>query len=317
MSCGKGIPYARSVTTSSEPIIPADPQRIRERFSTGLSDDTRRGASRLWLPSVDSTQRFLMREAKEHPEFWPHASGVGANYQTAGHGRRGNAWQAAPGASVSMSILLKPARLGPGLQAQYWPWITLVAAATLVDWFGELGVTAQVKWPNDVLGSDGRKLVGILAQVVDEDRVILGLGINRDFGGSGQQRPVDTAAALSDYNPVLATVGSRKLADEAMTRLVAGLETFAERVNPPNPDRVEDELRRLSRLIVTEGQYISGELPGQRRLTGWIRGLGDTGSLLVEPDPSLPEDTLEDLPRDPDTGWVDLTSAVIHHVRPR
>lgn len=56
--------------------------------------------------------------------------------------------------------------------------LPLLAALAVIDVGLDLGgLSWSIKWPNDVLSSDGRKVAGILAEGV-EDAVVVGIGIN-------------------------------------------------------------------------------------------------------------------------------------------
>lgn len=98
-----------------------------------------------------------------------------ADEQTRGRGRRGRDWCAPAGASLSMSMLLRPASRATRM-------LTLrlgLAAARGLD--HEAPFRVDLKWPNDlVIG--GRKTGGILCEAVAvEDRVeyvVAGIGIN-------------------------------------------------------------------------------------------------------------------------------------------
>lgn len=79
--------------------------------------------------------------------------------QTAGRGQYGRSWQAPPGSSVLMSVLLfPPATLRrPSL-------LTAWAAVSVCEAIQELAhLQASIKWPNDVL-IDGKKVCGILIE---------------------------------------------------------------------------------------------------------------------------------------------------------
>lgn len=93
------------------------------------------------------------------------------DHQTGGRGRRGRSWRDAPATSVLVSVLLRPPPSRPVPQLSL---VGGVAAALAVE--DALGLTAQIKWPNDVL-VDGRKVAGVLAEA-REDVVVLGIGIN-------------------------------------------------------------------------------------------------------------------------------------------
>jgi len=126
---------------------------------------------------LDSTQSLLARWAREGV-----ADGtvVIAGHQTDGRGRRGRAWWDTPGQSLLMSVLLRPA-----VAAGHVSQLSLVAALAVTDALASAaGVTARIRWPNDVL-VDSSKICGILPDAVcgTDGRVahaILGIGINLD-----------------------------------------------------------------------------------------------------------------------------------------
>ena len=86
---------------------------------------------------------------------------VVADHQTAGRGRLGRRWEAPPGASLLVSVLLRP----PASVADA---VGLTAALAMAEAVERVcGVHAALKWPNDLVvavdGSD-RKLAGVLAE---------------------------------------------------------------------------------------------------------------------------------------------------------
>jgi len=93
--------------------------------------------------------------------------------QTAGRGRAGRAWTS-PAGGLWVSILARPRRA-----SESWPLLSLLAANAVAEACRqEADLEARVKWPNDVLAPDGRKLAGILAESRPPDFAILGLGVN-------------------------------------------------------------------------------------------------------------------------------------------
>ena len=106
---------------------------------------------------------------------------VTATHQLRGRGRRGRQWFDAPGKSLLMSILLRPP-MSPGEAPQ----LSLVAGVAVVDALAAVGVSASVRWPNDVMVAE-RKICGILAEATTTsrgtlERVILGIGLNVNQG---------------------------------------------------------------------------------------------------------------------------------------
>src|SRR4051794_18215127 len=99
-----------------------------------------------------------------------------AEAQTAGRGRHGRSWSTPPRSQIALS-----AGVGVGaLPSDVWGWLPLLTGVAVVDAIAEVtGVTAGLKWPNDVLVTDRGKLAGILAEVAaPESLVVIGLGIN-------------------------------------------------------------------------------------------------------------------------------------------
>lgn len=96
-----------------------------------------------------------------------------AEHQVAGRGRLDRGWQSPPYAGLTFSVLLRPATPIPT-----WGWLPLLAGVAVREAVnGTAGVPAVLKWPNDVLAPDGRKLAGILAQT-SGDAVVVGIGLN-------------------------------------------------------------------------------------------------------------------------------------------
>jgi BirA family transcriptional regulator, biotin operon repressor / biotin---[acetyl-CoA-carboxylase] ligase len=122
------------------------------------------GRPYLYRETCESTQELLPPDA-------PEGAVAACEEQTAGRGRRGRPWAAPRGSAVLMSILLRPptrSRL-PELSL-----VGGVAAALTVE--HATGLSAQIKWPNDVM-LNRRKVAGILAEA-EGDRVVLGIGLN-------------------------------------------------------------------------------------------------------------------------------------------
>lgn len=136
----------------------------------------------------------------------PEGAVVLADHQTAGRGRRGRAWIAPPGTSLLVSVVLRPS-----LPVARWPEIPLTAGCAVAEGLeAAAGVSAALKWPNDVLVG-GRKLAGILAEGAAgaPPLVVLGIGVNVSQGEA-------------DWPPELAG-RARSLAGEAARVTRAGL----------------------------------------------------------------------------------------------
>lgn len=129
--------------------------------------------------SIDSTNRYLLDLGSTDPTV----DGVVAiaDHQTAGRGRRGRVWDARPNSSLLFSVLLQPrAGLSPVLMSHAMG-LAVIDACESVG-----GLSATLKWPNDVLVGE-RKLAGVLAEAVTSggeiQAVVVGCGLNLNWQG--------------------------------------------------------------------------------------------------------------------------------------
>jgi len=112
-----------------------------------------------------------------------------AEYQEAGRGRLDRTWTSPPRAGLTVSFLVRP-----DVPAARRGWLPLLTGVALAESVGEVtGVRASLKWPNDLLALDGRKLAGILAEA-SSDAVVVGTGLNVNTNAT--ELP-DTGTSLS------------------------------------------------------------------------------------------------------------------------
>tara|TARA_R110000868_G_scaffold287003_4_gene547455 strand:+ start:1354 stop:2037 length:684 start_codon:yes stop_codon:yes gene_type:complete len=94
---------------------------------------------------------------------------VSCQIQHNGVGRRNNQWLSAKaGLSMSCSI---PAQSQITLSP-------LAIATSTCEFFQTLGIDLRLKWPNDLLNTRGEKVGGILCQTLDQQNILVGIGIN-------------------------------------------------------------------------------------------------------------------------------------------
>jgi biotin-[acetyl-CoA-carboxylase] ligase BirA-like protein len=116
---------------------------------------------------IPSTQIYL----RDHQhEFLMDQVLISCEEQTDGVGRTGNTWDFYPG-SLAMSFLITP---------NPTPSLTTIEIGILVMDFLNLKFNQKIllKWPNDLLNSDKQKFGGIIANYINSNRIIIGLGIN-------------------------------------------------------------------------------------------------------------------------------------------
>src|SRR5262245_23342989 len=141
------------------PSVPGTGRRILRSMPDPAASPNHWGRGR-WdvrhLASIDSTNRYLLDEARAGA-----AAGLVAvaDHQTAGRGRLGRSWEAAPGSSLLVSVLLRP-----DLAVDRLFLLTLAAGLALADAIAAVAaVSAGLKWPNDLVVDD-KKLAGLLAE---------------------------------------------------------------------------------------------------------------------------------------------------------
>jgi BirA family biotin operon repressor/biotin-[acetyl-CoA-carboxylase] ligase len=157
-----------------------------------LDPDADAGARLITFDTLGSTNAEALSRARagEQGPLW-----IVAERQTAGRGRRGNAWASEPG-NLFASLLLTE-----GLPAAHLPELCFVVALAVRDAVGEaaphLEPRLKLKWPNDLL-LDGAKFVGILIEgetVRDRSVVVAGIGINCAHHPADLPYPVTDLAA--------------------------------------------------------------------------------------------------------------------------
>lgn len=140
-----------STSLAAEYIAP----HIRGRF----------GKPYRYEPECESTQLLLLGSGLAEGAV------AATDHQTGGKGRHGRQWVAPAGTSVLVSVMLHPP------PERHLPELSLTAALAASEAIeGATGLTAQIKWPNDVM-LNRRKVAGILCELSD-DVVVCGIGIN-------------------------------------------------------------------------------------------------------------------------------------------
>ena len=147
---------------------------------------------------------------------------VVAEKQTAGRGRRGKVWESPLGTGIWMSLVLRP-QIAPA-EASVLTLLCGLATAEAIE--AETGLSAGIKWPNDIL-INGKKAVGILTEMdceMSEVHVVIpGIGINVNTA-SFPPEIADIATSL--YLECGKTVSRRRLVHKVLERLEEHYETF-------------------------------------------------------------------------------------------
>lgn len=248
--------------------------------------------SRLWrrlevVEDVGSTNAELRAAAAEGA---PEGSVLVAEYQGAGRGRLDRVWTSPPRAGITVSFLLRP-----DVPVSRRGWLTLLTGIALAEAVGELtGVRTTLKWPNDLLALDGRKLAGILAEAVAEagrSAVVIGVGLNVST------RPDELPPTGTSLSRVLGTPVDR---GPVLLALLRAFESrylgWLEHLGDPVASGLAAEYLRWSGTV---GREVVVTLPDGSLLAGLAEAVDWDGRLVVR----TPE------------GTVELASGDVQHVR--
>jgi len=155
--------------------LPLDAHAVRSHLASAGDADWHVGV----VASTGSTNNDLLASIRRDGFTGPTI--LAAEAQTGGRGRLGRRWMSSPRASLTVSFALRVERSMSALDG-----ITLVCGLAAREAIAMHGVSARLKWPNDLL-VDARKLAGILVephQQGDATVLVIGIGINVTNGRS-------------------------------------------------------------------------------------------------------------------------------------
>ncbi|HEX3850214.1 MAG TPA: biotin--[acetyl-CoA-carboxylase] ligase [Polyangiaceae bacterium] len=238
----------------------ADSFRVRAR-----EQKPKLGRPLMYKPVTGSTNDDALLAARSGA---PHGSVFVADEQTAGRGRRGHSWLAAPGEDLLFSVLLRPKLELPQTSA-----LTLAIGLALRDAVSQrIAESADLKWPNDLL-VNGKKLAGILVESqLQGDRlqaVVVGIGLNV----ASREFPSEIAARATS----LALLGSTRLEREPL--LYDVLQAISARLDAYQNTGVAGILGELNTVDALRGKRVRVDAQ-----VGIGRGLDEHGRLLLEDD---------------------------------
>ena len=259
--------------------------------------------------STNAELRQLAADAAREGVALPHGTVLLTDNQTRGRGRLERGWETPAGQSLAVSVLVRgfgvrgvdaggPAswgELGPGwlpliagsaVQAALQPLFTRVAERA-----GTEALRVGTKWPNDVhvrdeddamAGSPGKKLCGILCELLPTGDAIVGMGVNllipewelpTERATSLLAAGADVGGAESFADPLGA-----ELADSVVAAIAGELLRLAELAGR-EPGAVR---ARAARHSLTLGTEVRVHLPGDRVVDGRARALDADGALVVD-----------------------------------
>lgn len=221
------------------------------------------------LDSAPSSNTLLLQRAAQGA---PGGSVLAVEWQSGGRGRMGRAWHSGLGSALAFSLLW---RFECGLSALSG--VSLAAGVALMRALHALGAKdARLKWPNDVLGVQG-KLAGILIEaqgdMLGPSAVVVGIGMNLSMTHAVTRHIGQPVANLADMLDALPE--RNRLLTVLLRELHGVLQQFA--LHGFAALRKEWES-----CHAWHNQPVQLRLPDGASVSGIVRGVSEEGALELE-----------------------------------
>ena len=244
------------------------------------------GRQYVWLKDTDSTNEVIKRLLKDEATIesigqdlrelieGDPADGlvVISDHQTAGKGRSGRTWTDETGASVAMSVMIRPR-----IEVDDCSKVTLVSALAVVKAIKEVcDMDAGIKWPNDVV-IDGRKVCGILTELelsAEEPSLIIGIGLNVNQADMPDEL-MDRAISLYMASGCDTVYDREELIEAILENLEHYYDVFSKSADM---SLLKDE---YDSCLVNIGRTVRTTDP-KEPIEGTAKGIDDEGRLLIE-----------------------------------
>jgi len=195
---------------------------------------------------------------------------VVAETQTAGRGRGQHRWWTGSG-SLAFSLVFDPSDWS--IEGELPPLRSLAVGVAIVETVAPLVPQSRVglHWPNDVF-ADGRKIAGVLVDVLAGGRHVVGIGLNVNNSLAGAPSEV-SARATSLCELAGGTFDRTAVLCDLLWKLRQAMQAAA-----ADPDAFGSQFQDLCLQV---GHPLTIEAAG-RRTAGTCVGIAPNGSLLIE-----------------------------------
>ncbi len=199
-----------------------------------------------------------------------HGDIIVAEYQSAGRGQRGHLWSSNRAENLTFSVVIEP----EGLPAIEQFLLSEVVALALVDTFAGEGISAVIKWTNDIYVGD-KKITGVLIEqnlssgMISRSIVGVGINVNQLHFDETLPNPVSMAQLLNK------TIDRDMLLDSFSLALMRRYEQLARGDKQALQQEYRSHMYRLG--VVAPFRLPSGEV-----VQASICGVKPSGELLVE-----------------------------------
>lgn len=220
-----------------------------------------------WFDVTDSTNNQLIFDKNLLEDKCVYA----ALFQTAGKGQRGNHWESRSGENLTFSILFRPTSIASNQQFT----ISEAVALGVVDYLRLKGISAKIKWPNDIYIGD-KKICGILIEnTISNDKLtysVAGIGLNLNQKHFDSDAPNPTSLALES--------GLSFSPKEELPILLSCIFAHYEQLQSIKFDLLEK--RYTSQLYRLNEFHTYIQLSDNKEIVAKIIGIDKTARLLLE-----------------------------------
>lgn len=225
--------------------------------------------------SAASSNTLMLQRATQHAAS---GSALALEWQSGGRGRLGRTWHSGLGNALTFSLLWRFECGLAGLSG-----LSLASGVALIRALRQLGVSGvQLKWPNDVLGTDAvqgkrGKLAGILIEaqgdMLGPSAVVIGVGLNLALP---QQVLQQIEQPATDLAHMIATLPERNL---LLARLLGELGDVLQEFAQTGFAGLRAEWESYH---CYQNETVQLLMPDGKNIHGTVRGVSDEGALLLE-----------------------------------
>ena len=221
------------------------------------------------MDTAPSSNTLLLQRAAQGA---PSGSVLAVEWQSSGRGRQGRIWHSGLGNALTFSFLW---RFDCGLSGLSG--LSLATGVALMRALRSLNINgARLKWPNDLLDSNG-KIAGILIEaqgdMLGPSAVVIGIGINLILPQQVSSHIDQAASSLSQLTEALPQ--RNMLLSTMLRELACVMQEF---------DKGGFAILRAEweSNHAYQNQPVNLSLPDGKNLQGIVRGVNQDGALLVE-----------------------------------
>ena len=199
-----------------------------------------------------------------------------ADEQTQGRGRLDRKWFTPKNSAIAMSLILRPtAPMRPHLSRTVG-----LAALSIADACLSLGLSPQIKWPNDIL-LNGKKVAGILVETVwsghDADSLVVGMGVNVEKASIPPAELLKFPA--TSLEEMLGTLPQR---EDFIFRTLEALIRWREKIN------IQTFIQAWEEKLAFRGEIVNINAEDEKPIHGIVDGLESDGSLRLKDESGKP-----------------------------